>query len=70
MFRFEAFWVKEKDCKDVIRRGWESCGEGSPLERWNSKITACRNLLASWSKNKFKKRDWKIQEMMKHLNLL
>ncbi|CAN6568827.1 unnamed protein product [Malus baccata var. baccata] len=33
MFRFEAFWAKEGECRDIVRSAWSHSREGSPAER-------------------------------------
>lgn len=70
MFRFEAFWAKDGDCKEIVRRAWENNREGNLLERWNFKINVCRANLTIWSKEKFKQRGRQIQEMMSQLGNL
>ncbi|KAM2867757.1 hypothetical protein COP2_023641 [Malus domestica] len=33
-FRFEAFWAKEEDYKQVITTCWHSACNGDPVSRW------------------------------------
>lgn len=54
LFRFEAFWVKEDECKKVMRGAWVNRCEGTPLQRWNKKINDCRTNLTRWNIEKFK----------------
>nr|POF03637.1 putative protein phosphatase 2c 25 [Quercus suber] len=52
-FRFEAMWLKDSTCEDVIKQSWE--GESSPnIDRgFNRKITACQLNLRAWNRNCF-----------------
>ncbi|KAK7855155.1 hypothetical protein CFP56_029352, partial [Quercus suber] len=52
-FRFEAMWLKDSTCEDVIKQSWE--GESSPNIDWgfNRKITACQLNLKAWNRNCF-----------------
>lgn len=54
LFRFEAFWAKDGECKEIVRGVWENNREGNPVERWNIKIHVCRANLTRWSSVKFK----------------
>ncbi|XP_050121457.1 uncharacterized protein LOC126599164 [Malus sylvestris] len=50
MFRFEAFWTKDADCKEIVRKAWEMSCDGNLLQKWNKKLHLCRTTLTSWSK--------------------
>ncbi|XP_050290036.1 uncharacterized protein LOC126728215 [Quercus robur] len=52
-FRFEAMWLKDNTCEEVIKQSWE--GESDPNIDWgfNRKLTACQLNLRVWNKNCF-----------------
>ena len=70
LFRFEAFWSKDEECKGIIKNVWEGTREGNLLDRWNHKINLCRGKLSRWSKEKFKNRGRQIGDLMDHLGYL
>lgn len=41
-FRFEAKWIKEEECEDIIRQGWKSNGDIC------NELIDCKNNLISW----------------------
>ena len=45
LLRFEAFWTKEGECKDIVEEDWGRHKDGMPIERWNWRINDCRNKL-------------------------
>ncbi|CAN6587433.1 unnamed protein product [Malus baccata var. baccata] len=70
LFRFEAFWAKEADCLEVVRRSWD-CREGGGAQvRWQKKINDCRSQLIRWSRNKFKRRSYMIDHLLAQLGEL
>ncbi|CAN6676537.1 unnamed protein product [Malus baccata var. baccata] len=70
LFRFEAFWTKEEECRDIVRGAWNVDREGNPPERWNSKLNSCRVALIKWSSGKFKDRGRQIKKMVDQLGVL
>ncbi|KAM2712281.1 hypothetical protein EV1_032304 [Malus domestica] len=70
LFRFEAFWAKEEDCKDLVTKCWSSPGKGRWLDTWHQKLSVCKSHLITWSRNKFKKHGLEIEELVHHLDLL
>lgn len=66
-FRFEAFWTKEDDCKDIITKSCDEVYEGDSLGRWQKKLNLCRARLKEWSKRKFRQRKEYIEMLTKHL---
>ena len=52
-FRFEAMWLRDKSCEEVIR---DSCGDGmAQPTAWgfNSKVLTCQSNLRVWNKKTF-----------------
>ncbi|GMY24686.1 putative ribonuclease h protein [Fagus crenata] len=54
LFRFEAMWTKDDQCKGVIEQAWgmEGLG-GSPMYRVMEKLKGCRASLVAWSRDRF-----------------
>ena len=70
LFRFEAFWTKDGDCKDIVRDAWTYGRGRGPLDRWNFKLNLCRNKLIRWSNDKFMRRGNQLRVLMSHLEIL
>ena len=70
LFRFEAFWMKDEECRGIIKNAWEVNRDENPLDRWNYKINCCRAKLNKWSKDKFKNRGRQISDMIDRLGNL
>lgn len=41
LFRFKAFWIRDRDCKEIVRETWNQSRMGSLIERWNYNINIC-----------------------------
>ena len=53
LFRFEAMWIKEDECDEVVKNAWE---RGRILESQNQFrrcLLECRSSLQSWNSTKF-----------------
>ncbi|XP_042969164.1 uncharacterized protein LOC122301866 [Carya illinoinensis] len=49
LFRYEAWWSKEEECKEVITNNWlQDTTERNSVQQV---LTHCRNSLQQWSKN-------------------
>ncbi|KAB2606847.1 hypothetical protein D8674_006564 [Pyrus ussuriensis x Pyrus communis] len=70
LFRFEAYWAVEEECKELVKRCWDGRQHGSPVNRWVRKINECRSRLSRWNQSKFKGRSYKIQELLSQLDTL
>ncbi|KAB2616581.1 hypothetical protein D8674_023169 [Pyrus ussuriensis x Pyrus communis] len=66
LFRFEAYWAMEEECKELVKICWEGRQHGSPVNRWVRKINDCRSRLSRWNHSKFKGRSYKIQELLSY----
>ncbi|KAB2595159.1 hypothetical protein D8674_030609 [Pyrus ussuriensis x Pyrus communis] len=38
MFRFEAFWAKDEECKDLVRNCWECRHQGNYVHKWGRQL--------------------------------
>jgi exonuclease III len=54
IFRFEAMWTKEEQCRGVIGKAWsEDTREGSRMFKVTEKLKKCRVSLIAWSQERF-----------------
>jgi exonuclease III len=54
IFRFEAMWVKDEQCRGVVEQAWgDVVGEGSLMFQVVEKLKGCRAALIGWSKERF-----------------
>ena len=44
-FRFEAMWVKDKTCEEVIKDSWAGLDDSNPVRNLLRKITSCQDNL-------------------------
>ncbi|XP_068329793.1 uncharacterized protein [Pyrus communis] len=70
MFRFEAFWVAEEECKNLVENCWECRHNGRCVDRWVRSLNDCRNRLSRWNRTKFKGRGCRIQDLLSQLDSL
>ncbi|KAM1951519.1 hypothetical protein ACFX15_006123 [Malus domestica] len=70
IFRFEAHWANDTDCKEIVKNAWDKVRVGNSVERWNLKINETRSNLSKWSRDKFGQRSRQIQKLMDHLGQL
>ncbi|KAM1498581.1 hypothetical protein ACFX10_021399 [Malus domestica] len=70
IFRFEAHWANDTDCKEIVKNAWDKVQVGNSVERWNLKINETRSNLSKWSRDKFGQRSRQIQKLMDHLGQL
>ncbi|XP_062011862.1 uncharacterized protein LOC133728462 [Rosa rugosa] len=52
-FRFEAHWLQDAECANVVRRGWNEVEGLNPFHTVCMKIERTRQALWDWSKEKF-----------------
>ncbi|XP_074346889.1 uncharacterized protein LOC141685699 [Apium graveolens] len=66
-FKFENTWIREQDCRGVVKQGWERAGCGTVLE----KIRSCGSILQEWGGGE-KNRRYKqqVQDCKKSLRKL
>ncbi|KAB2600004.1 hypothetical protein D8674_010275 [Pyrus ussuriensis x Pyrus communis] len=70
LFRFEAYWVAEEECKNVVENCWKCRFNGRWVNRWVRTLNVCRYRLSRWSRSKFKGRSNRIQDLLSQLDLL
>ncbi|KAB2630796.1 hypothetical protein D8674_008315 [Pyrus ussuriensis x Pyrus communis] len=70
MFRFEAFWVSEEECKKLVEMSWDRRHHGSPVNRWVRSLNECRHRLSRWNRTKFKGRGSRIHDLLSQLDSL
>ena len=52
-FRFEAMWLKDDQCEDVVHSAWDRCLEGDAMGKMLTKVADCQNQLKLWDKSTF-----------------
>ncbi|KAB2626048.1 hypothetical protein D8674_017708 [Pyrus ussuriensis x Pyrus communis] len=70
MFRFEAYWVSEEECKNLVEKCWDRRHIGSPVNRWVRYLNDCRYRLSRWNRTKFMGRGSRIHDLLSQLDLL
>ncbi len=71
VFRFEAMWTKEEECRQVIDSAWGiGVSEGSPMYMVMEKLKGCRVSLIACSKIKFGFLASSIKAKREHLQRL
>ncbi|KAB2601993.1 hypothetical protein D8674_002998 [Pyrus ussuriensis x Pyrus communis] len=70
MFRFEAYWVSEEECKNLVAKCWDRRHNGNPVKRWVSSLNDCRYHLSRWNRTKFMGLGSRIHDLLSQLDLL
>ena len=52
-FRFEAMWLKDSTCEEVIKNSWGDRIASSKVGGFNRKILGCQEGLLEWNKKNF-----------------
>lgn len=52
-FKFEAFWVEDRETRQVIDHGWSTNANGQWIDKWQTKLQKCTELLTQWSRGKY-----------------
>ena len=52
-FRFEAMWVKDNTCEEVIKESWAGLDDANPVRNLLRKITSCQDNLQTWNRVSF-----------------
>ncbi|XP_042952265.1 uncharacterized protein LOC122289326 [Carya illinoinensis] len=53
LFRFEAMWVEDDECGDVISRCWNGATDNRPMDSFIDRLRICSRGLEAWNKMKF-----------------
>lgn len=70
LFKFEAFWASDPECRKVVDRSWGPCNPIAPRFSWDTKLGACRNELKQWSDGKFQNNRKMATTLLSELNIL
>lgn len=64
-FKFEAYWLDDLECKEIVKGAWED----QRNQQWDfaSKISKVVQALSKWSKGKFKNAHRQIEFLMKRI---
>ena len=52
-FRFEAMWVSDSDCREVISKVWHYTPDGTPMFKATKKLQRCKKRLKAWDQDHF-----------------
>ncbi|KAK9984532.1 hypothetical protein SO802_034057 [Lithocarpus litseifolius] len=52
-FCFEAMWVEDPGCKEIITRAWDCTPDGTPMYAVTTKLKRCKKHLKAWSQDHF-----------------
>ena len=52
-FRFEAMWIKDRSCEDVVKQSWADFLGSNPVSILLQKITSCQVNLSTWNRVTF-----------------
>ena len=52
-FRFEAIWLKDESCEEVVRKSWGNNQVASSTKGFNKKIISCQENLKLWNRDTF-----------------
>lgn len=66
IFRFENNWVREKECKEIMKRCWQEAENQDLL----TKILMCCNELQEWGggqRREFKQKIWQCRDRLRRL---
>ena len=66
--RFEAMWLKDKSCADVVKNSWESFLGLSPVRNFTKKIDLCQENLRVWNQVTFGNVCSTLVKKLKELN--
>lgn len=70
LFRFEAKWVENPACMDIVQSCWGEETRGSGITNWMRKLAACEKKLSQWSKNLGDNSRRQIQELLTRLEMV
>ncbi|BFG22931.1 hypothetical protein CerSpe_092050 [Prunus speciosa] len=66
--KFDANWIDQPDCGQIISTYWNSSQHGSQLSQWKSNMWKCRNKLIKWSRSRPQKKKVLISGLLDELN--
>ncbi|CAK9147551.1 unnamed protein product [Ilex paraguariensis] len=66
-FRFEAYWIDEQQCGEVIRDSWSVDVNGSTMYRLKQRLRNCTTELKRWSLTHFKNNRKQIENLKDRL---
>ena len=66
-FRFEAMWVRDPECEEVVDQAWRKEFLGSHVFNLMRKISHIGFLLSKWNKTSFGQTKTKIQDLERHI---
>ena len=68
-FRFEAMWLKDSTCEEVVRNSWKQSNLPGSMWSFNRNISSCQDNLRVWNRNTFGHVRNTLQRSMRELKL-
>ncbi|KAK9939297.1 hypothetical protein M0R45_015996 [Rubus argutus] len=69
-FKFEAMWVDDPKCGQIIQQEWRLLSTNNSFISWNMNLAACKKALDPWSKRKFPNNRKLINSISSELSLV
>lgn len=70
LFRFQYFWVLDKESQSIIRKHWNLHVTGSCFFRVQQKLLRIKSKLKTWAKTKYRHTSNKLQANDENINEL
>ena len=68
-FQFEAMWLKDSTCEEVVRNSWKQFDLSGSMWSFNINISSCQDNLRVWNRNTFGHVRNTLQQSMRELKL-
>jgi hypothetical protein len=70
-FKFEASWLEDRECLDVIKEAWELGADGGVgMQSTRLRLAQCQTSLVRWSTRKYGDVEKRLKEKTKQLDLM
>jgi ribonuclease HI len=67
-FKFEAHWLQDEECMQIIKNAWGTCNVGATgMQAARERLSHCQSQLTRWSDKKFSHTDRVLKDKTKKL---
>lgn len=70
IFRFEAMWLRDAGCEEVVKQEWEGLRGCSAVERVSNCIKSCNKGLDGWSRCSFGRIQKEVKELENRIKVM
>ncbi|BFG14668.1 hypothetical protein CerSpe_009420 [Prunus speciosa] len=70
VFRFEARWLNENECAEIVNSCWHLGGSGTNVGKWSRNLNSCKSDLLKWNKIRFPNCKLIIKELILEIDEL